>query len=168
MLRARLGPQAPQDRAQPRQELTRPEGFGYIVVGAELEADHAVRLVPSRREHDDRDRAAAADAPEHFQAVHPWHHHVEEHHIERARGQRREPTPSIGSVRQREALRLEVTREQLVQSLVVIDEEHASGHGPSLDSLLARRFAVSTTMSTVSTTAFAFVGARSGGGLRRG
>ena len=45
---------APQDGADPRDHLASAERLDDVVVGAELEADDAVGLLPARREDDDR------------------------------------------------------------------------------------------------------------------
>ena len=45
---------AAQDRAQPRQQLARLERLGQIIVGAHLQADHAVHGVAARGQHQDR------------------------------------------------------------------------------------------------------------------
>ena len=60
----------PQDRAHAAQELGARERLRHVVVGAELEAEHAVGLRVARGEHEDRDvalgpqRAADLDAGE--------------------------------------------------------------------------------------------------------
>jgi hypothetical protein len=53
---------APQDGAHARQQLARGEGLGDVVVGAELEADHAVDLVAARSEEEHRHLGAAGFA----------------------------------------------------------------------------------------------------------
>ena len=63
LLAHRLRARAAQHRAQPGQQLARAEGLGHVVVGAELEADHAVGLVALGGEHEDGDAALVADAP---------------------------------------------------------------------------------------------------------
>ena len=53
-------------------QLTRVEGLGHVVVGAQLEAHHLVHRVVACREHEDRHPPAAlADAPGHLEAVDP-------------------------------------------------------------------------------------------------
>ena len=47
---------AAQDRPDPRDELGRRERLGEVVVGAELEAEHAVDLAVARGQEDHRDR----------------------------------------------------------------------------------------------------------------
>jgi hypothetical protein len=46
-----------QNRLDARDELTRLEGLGQIVVGAELESDDAIGDVAASRQHDDRNAA---------------------------------------------------------------------------------------------------------------
>jgi len=49
-----------QDGADAGQQLTRVERLGEVVVGAELQADDAIRLLPHSCQHDDRHFALAA------------------------------------------------------------------------------------------------------------
>ncbi len=51
----RLGHRAPADRAYAGQQLAEAERLHDVVVGSELEADHALRLLRPRRDDDDRD-----------------------------------------------------------------------------------------------------------------
>jgi hypothetical protein len=55
--RAAVAPRAvpAQDRADARQQLARLEGFGQVVVGADLQADDAVHRVALGGEHHDGD-----------------------------------------------------------------------------------------------------------------
>ena len=53
---------AAQDRADARHDLASAERLDDVVVGAELETDHAVGLLPARREHDDRHLGARGAA----------------------------------------------------------------------------------------------------------
>ena len=64
----------------------------------------------------------AADALAHLDAVQAGHHHVEEHGVEGARLERREALAAVGRHGDREAVLVEVAREQLVEAGVVVDE----------------------------------------------
>ena len=48
-----LALRAPQDRLHAQEQLAHAEGLDDVVVGAELEADHAIDLLALGREHDD-------------------------------------------------------------------------------------------------------------------
>jgi hypothetical protein len=71
-------------------ELAWREGLGDVVVGAELQAEHTVHLVPARREHDDRCVGVGAQVTGDIEAGLPRQHDVEhddiggyllEHHL---------------------------------------------------------------------------------------
>ena len=93
----------PGDGPDAGQHLAHAERLGDVVVGAELEAEHAVELVAARGDHDDRHVGRCADRPAHVAPVHVGQAEVEQHHVvavvggERAaarwrRGRRRRPS----------------------------------------------------------------------------
>ena len=53
-------PGAAENSADAGQQFARVEGFRHVVVGAEFEADDAVRFLPHRGQHDDGDVGLAA------------------------------------------------------------------------------------------------------------
>jgi len=61
---------APEHRPDARDQLARREGFREVVVGAELEPAHPVRLLVARREHEDRHARVRANPPADLEAVH--------------------------------------------------------------------------------------------------
>ncbi|MFN7977625.1 MAG: hypothetical protein U0P30_05770 [Vicinamibacterales bacterium] len=77
---------ATQRRPHARRQLTRAERLGDVVVGAGVEAGHAIALGRARREHDDRHggggRTLAQDAA-HLEAVEYRQVQVEDHEIGR-------------------------------------------------------------------------------------
>ena len=78
---------APQERAHARGELRHREWLHHVVVRAEIETAHAVIDRIARREHQHRHRAvllrrAAAQAPQHLEAVHLRQPDVEDHQVE--------------------------------------------------------------------------------------
>ena len=93
----RLALRAAQHRRDAREQLHQRERLGDVVVGAELEAAHAIELRAARRQHDHRRaRRAAPRLPrmrrQHLEAVDVGQHHVEHDEIEarrRARARRR-------------------------------------------------------------------------------
>ena len=60
LLRAPLGTAATEDGADAGQELPGVEGLGQIVVGADLQADDAIDIVPPGLEHEDGQRRPPA------------------------------------------------------------------------------------------------------------
>ena len=73
---------APQQRLEPRHQLDRLERLRQVVVGAQLQADHLVHHLPSRRQHQNRRRhAALTHLAADVEAVHPRQHHVEHDEI---------------------------------------------------------------------------------------
>ncbi len=120
--RGRVG--AAQHRAQPGEQLARRERLGDVIVGTELEPDHAIGLVAARGQHDDGHAVAGvADLAENRKAVEAGHHHVEQHGVEAARGELREPGLATGGVDERDALRAEIAVEQLREAGIVVEEE---------------------------------------------
>ena len=121
----RLGLDAPKDGAEAREQLARRERLGDVVVGAELETDDAVGLVALRGEHEHGHVALRADALADLEPVDARHHHVEEHGVDAALLEHRQPLLSVARALHRDAVLLEVAREQLEEPSVVVDEEHA-------------------------------------------
>ena len=72
---------AAQDRADAGGHLAGAEGLDDVVVGAQLEADHAVGLVAAGGEHDDRDLRVAADLAADVEAGAVGKHEVEEDEV---------------------------------------------------------------------------------------
>src|SRR5918994_3491845 len=62
-------PGSPENRSHPGHDLTRGEGLGDVVVGAQLEAHDAVGLLASGGEHDHRGPAPSPDPSENLEAV---------------------------------------------------------------------------------------------------
>ncbi|MNT42648.1 hypothetical protein D3C72_1790780 [compost metagenome] len=76
IVRRRL--RAAQNGADAGRQLARRAWFCHVIVGAQLQAHDAVRIVAARRQHQDGQVAAGADAAQRFQAIHAWHHDVED------------------------------------------------------------------------------------------
>ena len=71
---------AAQDRLDPQQQLAQAVGLDHVVVGAQLEPDHPIDLVPLGRDHDDGDVLGRRVALEPAADLHP--RDVREHEIE--------------------------------------------------------------------------------------
>src|ERR1043165_1989329 len=72
---------APENRVHARQQLLEVEGLGDVVVGAELEAENAIRLLAARRQHDDRRASPLPQEAAELEAALSRQHHVENDQI---------------------------------------------------------------------------------------
>ena len=75
---------AAQHRPDARHHLAGAERLDHVVVGPELEAHHAVGLLPARREHDDRHLGVAPQLATDVVARAVRQHHVQQHQVGRA------------------------------------------------------------------------------------
>jgi hypothetical protein len=75
------GVRATQDRCDAGGELTRTEGLGDIVVGAEQQPVDFVDLAVQRGQQDDRGGRAFADAAAYVESVDPRQHDVEHYEV---------------------------------------------------------------------------------------
>src|SRR6478609_4104323 len=71
---------AAEDRLHSGDELARREGLRQVVVGADLETDDTVRLLVTRREHEDRHLRLRANLATDVEAVLPRQADVEQDH----------------------------------------------------------------------------------------
>ena len=101
-----------------------PNGFDEVVVCARLEAGDPVAGVGARGEHDDRNAAALTHFAEHFEAVEPGQHAVEQHEIVALFQGACEPAPAVVLDVEADAMRLEEIAHQPAQLMVVVDEQH--------------------------------------------
>ena len=157
---------APQDRAQPRQQFARLERLRQIVVGADLEPDHAVHGVAARGQHQDRHVGGLADAAADFEPVGVGQHQVEHQRVELlalqpllalARGRRR------GNAKARGA---EIVADHAGEALVVVDDEDAAGHGAIIAGASAKVRGRAQALSALrrGPIACSFAGGRAGAG----
>jgi hypothetical protein len=79
--RAGLAAVAAHDRADARDQLDRREGLGDVVVGARLEAEDLVGLLPARGDHDDRHVLALAEGAADLDAVEAGQVEIEQHQV---------------------------------------------------------------------------------------
>jgi hypothetical protein len=128
----RLGPGAPQHRANARDQLARRERLDHVVVGAHLEAEHAIHLVTARGEHDDGQAPRRGILPQpaaHLEPVHLRQHEIEKHQVGRPPAREAEglgPAPAVSHL---VALALQVEDEEVPDVRLVLDDQHALGHG---------------------------------------
>jgi hypothetical protein len=72
-----IRPAAPQYHLDLRHQFTRVEGLRQIIIGAHFEAEHAVEQTTARTQHDNRNRAVAAQFPREIETVLAVQHQVE-------------------------------------------------------------------------------------------
>ena len=125
-----------QDGRDAREQLHQRERLGDVVVGAELEAAHAIELGAARREHDHRHAAgraaAAADPPAHLEAVEVGQHDVEHDQVV-APGER--PVDALAAARDHLdliALRGQGVLEAHADRRIVLDDEDPRCAAPRL------------------------------------
>src|SRR5215470_12493345 len=101
--------------ADAREELARVERLGQVVVGAELEADDLVHVLPLGGDHDDRDAGgvrARAQAAAHLEAVHAGEHEIEKDDVRRLRPGEGQAALAVGRDRDLHLVLAEVLGEQ--------------------------------------------------------
>jgi len=113
----------PQDGAHAAEQLSARERLRHVVVGSELEPEHAVRLRVARRQHEDRDVALRSQSATDLDAREAGQHHVE--HDERvpagAAGlERGRPVPLLVDL---EALASQRERDDVTDARVVVHEQ---------------------------------------------
>ena len=136
-LRARRPP--PQQRLEPRHQLDRLERLGQVIVGAELEADHLVDHLPSRRQHQDgRRHPALPHLAADVEAVHPRQHDVEHDEVVAAARRAREARLAVARRLDGVAFAAEPIAERQPQAGFVFDEQDARGraHRPQTSAAL--------------------------------
>ena len=125
---------APQHALQARAQLARVEGLAEVVVGADLQADHAVHHLARRRHHDDRHvvvaRAASARATG---RPRPGRLRSSSTTSGTAAAQRLAHGLAVLGEGHLVAVALQVLAHRLAHVAVVVDDEDAfGGHGRSL------------------------------------
>jgi hypothetical protein len=123
---------APQDGAQPGLQLARLERLGEVVVGADLQPDHAVHRLAAGGQHQDRHVAGAAQAAAEVEPVGVGQHEVEDHRVEALA-----PQPCLAVARragkgQAKARPAKIVGDHPGEAFVVIDHQDALGHPPSI------------------------------------
>ena len=124
---------APQHRLDARDELGRRERFGHVVVGAELEPEHAVDLAVAGGEEDHGDRRRLPKPAAHLEAVDVGEPDVEHDEARPVLADRLDAVLAGGGLHDPEALAAEVELDQVGDvGLVVDDENGAALHRPSI------------------------------------
>jgi len=114
----------PEKSAHPGEELAHGEGLGEVVVGPDLEAEHAVDLLGAGGEDQDRDDAVAADAAAYLQAIERRQHPVQDDQVGAFPAGEQEGAGPVERLENPMSLVLQVPPEQVVQvSLVFCDQD---------------------------------------------
>ena len=124
--RARQGLRlAPHHRLDARDQLTRVEGLGHVVVRTHLQADDAIDVIALGGEHDDGQGVVRrAQAPADGQTILAGQHQVQHHEIEMLAVQCPVHHRRVAHGLHREALFQEVARQQLAQARVVVHQQY--------------------------------------------
>src|SRR5436305_12506880 len=69
----------------PCQQVVHTKGLGEIIIGAQIETAHLILILSASSDNDDRYSGEFTYALADGKAIHPGHHHIEEHQIRRMR-----------------------------------------------------------------------------------
>src|SRR5258706_5856214 len=111
------------------QDLANREGFGDVVVGAELEPDDLVDLGVLRRDDDDRHTAALAQRAAEVEAAHAGQHQVEQDEVWSGAAGGSQTRRAVGRFLHGEPGRGEGVPQHLADALVVLHDPHVAGVG---------------------------------------
>ena len=119
--RQRFGPS--EDAANAREQLSRLERLGEIVVRPHFQADDTIDRLTARGQHDHRQVGFCAQVSTQLQAVFAGHHQVENNQIDARRVERFPHRRAVGRLRRAEAVRGEIFRQQRANFAIVIDDQ---------------------------------------------
>ena len=135
-LRRRLIVEAPQRRADSRQQLAHGEGLGEVVVRACVERADLVGIFAPCRDDDDGHLRPAANGTDDLDAVDVGKPEIEEDHVRRARGGRRNGASPGALAEVAKTLRVESRQDEVSDRWVILDYENRgtqfSRHLPGL------------------------------------
>jgi hypothetical protein len=125
LIALRLARSSSQHSGDARHQLARAEGLGDVVVGAELEAEHAVELFVAAGQKDDRHFAPRSNLPAHGQAVVLRHQDIEHDQLGRARLELAQRLSAILGLGDLVRSALERVAHHLAQVAVVVGDQDA-------------------------------------------
>ena len=106
------------------------EGLGEVVVGPDIETDHAVELsVPGGQDDDSPGIAVLARPATHLEPVDVGQSEVEQEKVDRAACETLECGESVGEPLDRVALALQGPHEGSSDLVIVLDQQHVCPHG---------------------------------------
>src|SRR5712691_460958 len=115
-----------EDRPYARQELADREGLGQVVVGSDLESEHAVYLFRASRQHQDWDDRLSTDPTRDLQAVEPRQHPIEDQQVWPIALDEVKRGLSVEGLDHSVALVLQMTTDQTGQIALVFGDQHRS------------------------------------------
>src|SRR5664279_2268361 len=117
---------APQHGVDAGEQLARIEGFGKVVVGADLEADDAVDILDLGGEHDDRRHVVGgAQAPADRQAVLAGQHQVEDDEVHGLARQQAVERLGVFGQQHLETLLRQIASQQVANTGIIVDDDDA-------------------------------------------
>jgi hypothetical protein len=126
---------APQDAPDPGREHLGTERLDDVILGAQLEPGHDVRILALCGEHDHRHAGRAGftlERPAHVEAADARQHQIEQDQVRRIHRRRTERVLPRGRALHHKAFLLEVEPDQFPDVLFVLDREYAgTRHGGS-------------------------------------
>ena len=128
---AALGVAAAQHGLHAGNQLAHAERLGYVVVGAHLQADHAVHLLHARREDDDRYVAGAADGAAKLEAAQPRKHDVEDDQVRAFPLGKPQALDAVGGGQYPEPLAFEGVAHRFRDRTLVFYDEYGVRHASS-------------------------------------
>jgi hypothetical protein len=114
---------AAQDRAQARGDLARIARLGYVVVGAQFQAEDAVEVFAQRGEHEHRQGVFAAQLAQQVQSRAAGQHHVQDQCVVAAIARARERLVAVVADIHGESVAREEIAQELAQLLVVVGQQ---------------------------------------------
>jgi hypothetical protein len=116
--------QPPDDRAHPRKELAQVKGLRHIVVGAELEPDDAVDLIPAMaRDNNDGHIRSRPKLPQNVEPVHESEPKIQDHDVDFVRAKLAKHLVATGRQQRPDVIIDEVVDDHCLQGWIVVDNE---------------------------------------------
>ncbi len=125
--RGRLG--TPQHASHPSGQLARRERLGDVVIGAELETQHPIGLLPACGEQDDRQGTRPAQLLQDAETVPGWEHHIQDQQIGRIPAGQLQGRVSVGFDLNSEAFAFQIPAHHFANHRLVVDDENGAGGG---------------------------------------
>jgi hypothetical protein len=122
--RSRHFARAAQHRRDPQHQLSRTERLGDVVVGAQLEAEHAILLLAQRGEHHDGQVGRlSAESSADLQTTEAGEHEVEDHDVGNPPRHRVQRLLAVAGHLDQVARAVQVARHHVPHHHVVVDDE---------------------------------------------
>ena len=121
---------AAQHGAHPGDQLLGTEWLDHVVVGAELQAGHPVRLVAAGSEDHDRHRRVAPQGADDVQAVQPRQPEVQDDGVGTSRPGEREAAGTVAGDEHRKAPVFEVVADEAGDLRLVLHDEDRAHEAP--------------------------------------